>query len=147
MLNLRLNLSIFRLPLFIVLLIGTSIEINAQNIKATEISEFRISVETSNDGIKLTCNKGCSWKELTFNISKTEKPRYINEHGMTSLSENKEDKESKLANFLISITKTKNGFTFEGIEGTSWKTLSFSCSNENYYQTIDQNGMTTDDIK
>jgi hypothetical protein len=44
--------------------------------------------------------------------------------------------------FLFLINKTKDGLTFEGVKGTAWKSLSFSCPNGRCHQFIDQNGMT-----
>ena len=143
--NLRQKSSIFSITLFIALLIGASCNILAQNEVTSEVSEFQILVETNDGGIRLTCKEGCAWKELTFNISETEKAKEIDEYGMTSSKANKNTEESNLANFLISISKTKVGFAFEGIEGTSWKNLNISCSNNNCYHTIDQNGMTKED--
>jgi hypothetical protein len=53
---------------------------------------------------------------------------------------NKEE-DQNLANFLFTIEKTENGISLVGMEGTSWKTLSFSLA-KNARQAIDQNGMT-----
>lgn len=136
--NLRQKSSIFSITLFIILIIGASCNIFAQKKVTSEISKFLILVETTNDGgIKLTCKEGCAWKELSFNIPGTEKSQAIDQYGMTS------KEESRGSSFLFTIKKTKDGLNFEGLKGTAFKNLSFSCPKGNCHQAIDQNGMTT----
>jgi hypothetical protein len=61
---------------------------------------------------------------------------------MSSLKRDKTVKDANFANFLFTIKKTKEGLSFEGIEGTAWKKLSFSCPKGVCHQYIDQRGMT-----
>ena len=50
-------------------------------------------------------------------------------------------KDSNLADFLFTITKTYNGIKLKGIEGTAWLDLSFSLT-KNKKQAFDLYGMT-----
>ena len=118
--------------------IGTAL---AQDKEQKEISEFLIVVEAEKGSIKLTSNRGCAWKELTF-TTKPDKPQAINQYGMTSLDEKNEDKDQKLADFLFTITVSNDGLVLKGFEGTVWTTLTGNCGSPSCKSTIDQNGIT-----
>lgn len=60
---------------------------------------------------------------------------------MTQLDRVSSIKDSKLADYLFTITKTKNRIALTGIEGTAWKELSFTLPKSGN-QKIDQFGMT-----
>ena len=60
---------------------------------------------------------------------------------MTRLDNVSSSKDSNLADFLFTITRTNNRIELKGIEGTAWTDLRFSLS-EDKKQAIDQNGMT-----
>ena len=77
---------------------------------------------------------------MSFSLN-NERPQAIDEYGMTELNKSTSNKDANLADFLFTITKTKNGVELKGINGTSWKTLSFSLAT-NVRQAIDQDGMT-----
>ncbi len=107
----------------------------------TELSKFMILIETGVNGIKLKGIEGCAWKELSFNVPFAEKAQAIDQYGMT---QNRTKEESANSSFLFTITRTDNGIALEGIKGTAWIKLSFSC-NGNCQQAINQNGMTGND--
>lgn len=106
----------------------------------TEKTKFLILLEKTKDGIKLSGVQGCAFKELSFSL-KDYNSQAIDQFGMSSLKRDKPEKDNNLANFLFTIKKTKEGFSLEGIEGSTWKNLSFNCSGT-CRQFIDQNGMT-----
>ena len=122
--------------LFIFLLLGLSTNLVAQ--KPIKSTWFQILVETNETGIKLTGKKGCSFKELTF-TTELNKAQAIDQDGMVALKTTQPV--NKLRSFLFTITKTKEGLSFEGLEGTSWKKLSFKCPENKCFQIIDENGM------
>jgi bla regulator protein BlaR1 len=113
----------------------------SQTDSTPELTKFLILVETTDDGIILTSEQGCAFKKLTFTL-KDDNTQAVDQFGMSSLNRDKTVKNSNLANFLFTIKKTKEGLSFEGIEGTAWKKLSFSCPKGKCYQYIDQYGMT-----
>ncbi len=117
-----------------------SSELIAQEKKSSDLKDFKISLENSKNGIKIYSLKGSAWTELTFSIIK-EQPQAIDEYGMTNLDEVLSNKDSKLADYLFVITKTKDGIVLKGIEGTAWTVLSFSLPKTGK-QVIDQFGMT-----
>lgn len=98
----------------------------SQNQNAPEIASFLILVETTDDGFKLACEKGCAWKTLTFSLNPY-KPQAIDQWGMTSLEEHRNAaKDSNLDDFLFTIQKTeKNLVSLEAVTGTGWKKLGF----------------------
>jgi hypothetical protein len=59
---------------------------------------------------------------------------------MTHIDKVSTDKDPKLADFLFTVTKTKDGIALQGIEGTAWKELRFPLQN-NRKLSIDQFGM------
>lgn len=110
-----------------------------ENISA-DLKEFKITIEKTDTGIKVQSDKGSAWIDLSFSLTNN-KPQAIDEYGMTQLGKVATNKDSKLADYLFTITKTKDGMTLKGIEGTAWKELSFSLQ-KNGRQAIDQFGMT-----
>lgn len=118
-------------------LIASSLILMAKEKKSTD---FKIIMEKTDDGIKMTCENGCAWKELTFSINEFEW-QTVDEYGMTEVNKSSSDKEPKQAEFLFTLKKTKEGIILKGIEGTVWTDLSFSLL-KYQRQAIDKLGMT-----
>lgn len=97
-------------------------------------------MERNKKGIKIHSLEGSAWIDLTCQI-KNNQAQAIDEYGMTELNKVSADKDATLADFLFTITKTKNGIVLKGIEGTAWTDLSFSLPLNNK-QAIDQFGLT-----
>lgn len=112
----------------------------AQEIISADMKEFKITIEWTDNGLKLQSDKGSAWIDLSFSLAKN-KSQAIDEYGMTQLGNVSTNKDPKLADYLFTITKTKDRITLTGIEGTAWKELSFSLK-KNSRQAIDQFGMT-----
>ena len=117
-----------------------SSELVAQEKKSDDLKNFKVVVEKTDNGIKMQSVEGSAWIDLSFSIN-NDKPQAIDEYGMTELNKISSEKDSNLADFLFTITKTENGIVLKGIEGTAWTDLSFSLL-ENGKQAIDQFGMT-----
>ncbi len=129
------------LNLFILLFVLTAgLESVAQEKKSTDLKDFKLVVEKTESGIKMQGVKGTAWIDLSFTIN-NDRPQAIDEYGMTYLDNVSSNKDSNLADFLFTITRTDKGIELKGIEGTAWTDLSFSLA-ENGKQAIDQNGMT-----
>ena len=47
-----------------------------------ELADFAITAERSDDGIRMTCAKGCAWTELTW-AAPANTPQAVDEYGMT----------------------------------------------------------------
>jgi len=105
-----------------------------------DLKNFKVVVEKTDKGIKLQSIEGSAWIDLSFSIN-NDRPQAIDEYGMTELNKISSDKDSNLADFLFTITKTENRIILKGIEGTAWTDLSFSLL-ENGKQAINQFGMT-----
>ena len=117
--------------------------VNAQTESTLEASKFLILIENTKDGIKLTSRKGCAFKELSFSL-KVGQTQEIDQFGMRNPSDKvRVVNDDNLASFRFKITKINDGtaleVSIEGIEGTSWKKLSFSIPDSS--QLIDENGM------
>ena len=112
----------------------------AQEKKSDDLKSFKVVVEKTDNGIKMQGVEGSAWIDLSFSIN-NDRPQAIDEYGMTELNKISSDKDSNLADFLFTITKTENGIILKGIEGTAWTDLSFSLL-EKGKQAIDQFGMT-----
>lgn len=108
--------------------------------KSSELKEFKVIVEKTDNGIKMQSVKGSAWVKMAFRLNNYQ-PQAIDEYGMTELKKNSLDKDANLADFLFTISKTENGIVLKGIEGTAWTDLTFSLD-ENGKQAIDQFGMT-----
>jgi len=132
--------KLFTKSLIAIMVLTASNEVLAQEKKSTDLKDFKIVVEKTENGLKMESLKGSAWTELTFSIN-NDQPQAIDEWGMTDLDKVSTNKDSNLADFLFTITKTEDGIVLKGIEGTAWSDLSFSLS-ENERQAIDQFGMT-----
>jgi hypothetical protein len=119
---------------------SVSSESIAQERISADLKEFKITIERTDNGLKMQSDKGSAWIDLSFSLAENE-PQAIDEYGMTQLDKVSTNKDPKLADYLFKITKTKDGITLMGIEGTAWKELSFSLK-KNGRQAIDQFGMT-----
>lgn len=126
--------------LIALILFTLSSEIMAQEQSSSDLKHLKITIEKTDNGLKMHSSEGSAWNNLSFNLV-YDKPQAIDEYGMTQLDKVSSDKDSKLADYLFTITKTKDGISLTGIEGTAWKELSFTLS-ENGTQMIDQFGMT-----
>lgn len=126
---------------FIALFVMTvSSELIAEEKNSTDLKEFKITIEKTDNGLKMQSDKGSAWIDLSISL-RNNKLQAIDEYGMTQLGKVATNKNPKLADYLFTITKTKDGVTLTGIEGTAWKELSFSLQ-KNRRQVIDQFGMT-----
>jgi len=114
----------------------------AQPDETPDVSEFTVILKTSADGVQLTCKKGCAWKELKFSTVVGDGPQAVDQYGMTPLPRQRSTEQSDLSNFVMTIKRTQDGISLQGLEGTAWKTLTFGPVPERG-QAIDQNGMTT----
>jgi hypothetical protein len=112
--------------------------------RTVEVSKFLILIQNTDNGLKLKCEEGCAWKELSFSL-KDDKFQAVDQYGMTTIDRDKPSDDDKLSNFLFEIQRTKNGISFGGKEGTAWTKLNFSCPDNKCNQYIDQYGMTTKD--
>lgn len=81
---------------------------------------FTIYFDKTMEGkIILTCFEGCEWDKLEY--GEFDEPAFINQDGFTS-----EDKLDE-SDFLISITQIRHDMVVEGLKGTIWRELNFSC--------------------
>lgn len=136
--------SILRMPLmafvtaFFVLALSTASMAQVQS--SAGLSEFKISIERTDNGLKLHSFNGTAWINLSFRLANGQ-PQLIDEYGMTEAGNTSAHKDPALADFLFTITKTKNGMILTGMEGTAWKELSCSLP-KNGRVVITQLGMT-----
>ncbi|MBR9777643.1 MAG: hypothetical protein GYB55_22510 [Cytophagales bacterium] len=130
----------FSIMLMVLLFLTATSELVAQE-KTSELKDFKLIIEKTDNGIKMKSEKGSAWIDLSFSLNNY-RPQAVDEYGMTELKNVSENKDEKLADFLFTITKTENGIELKGIEGTAWTELKFSLV-ENKQQAIDQFGMTS----
>lgn len=123
-----------------IFLLALSSGLLAQEQGSPDLKDFTIIIEKTENGIKMESPKGSAWMNVSFRMAR-EKPYAIDEYGMTTLESVSPKKDPDLADYLFVITKTKDGIILKGIEGSAWKELRFSLSN-NEKQTINQFGMT-----
>lgn len=126
--------------LIVLFVVTVSSESIGQGKILTELKQFKITIEKTDSGLKMKSEKGSAWVNLSFSLSNN-KPQAIDEYGMTQLGKVATNKDPELADYLFTITKTKDGITLTGIEGTAWKKLNLSLQ-KNDKQAIDQFGIT-----
>lgn len=127
------------LHLFIIAFsLTASSQLIAQEKKNENLNEFKVVIEKNNNGVKLKCEEGCAWKELSYSMNDY-RPQAIDKFGMSELNKDRSNKDLNLSGFLFTVTKTKTGIDLKGIKGTAWTNLSFSLL-ENKQQAINQFG-------
>ena len=132
--------SLFTNSFIAVFLLTLSSGLMAQNQNFSDVKDFKIKIEKTDNGLKMQSLKGSAWVDFSFSLP-NDRPQIIDEYGMTQLDKVSTNKDANLADYLFTITKTKNGIKLTGIEGTAWKELSFTLT-KNGQQMIDQFGMT-----
>jgi hypothetical protein len=136
-LNFKKLISNTLIALFI---LTVSSELIAQEKKANDLKSFKIVIEKTDKGINMQSVEGTAWIDLSFNL-KNDQTQAIDQYGMTELNKVSSNKDSNLADFLFTITKTDSGIKLKGIKGTAWIDLSFSLI-KNKKQAFDQYGVT-----
>lgn len=121
------------------LLLTAYSSIIAQQEHPNHLKDFKIIITKTKDGITLNSPVGSVWGDLTFKL-KNGKTQAIDEFGMTDLKKGNGDKSPHHADYLLTITRTKDGIELRGIEGTAWGGLSFTLG-KNHSQAINQYGM------
>ncbi len=72
-----------------IFLVGAISYSSFEEEKQSDTANFEISIQKKDDGVKLKCSEGCSWKKLSYSHSDKNHIQKINEHGMvTASSEN-----------------------------------------------------------
>ncbi|WP_226391058.1 hypothetical protein [Penaeicola halotolerans] len=104
----------------------------------SDLKEFKILIEETDNGIKMISEEGTAWKELSFKFDK-KKPHLIDAYGVTTLDEMPVREASVYADFQFTIVKEKDRIVLKSNEGTAWKELSFSFA-KNGRQRINQFG-------
>ena len=127
------------IPVVAISIFTFSTKLIAQEPGSKELRNFNITIEITDTGLKMQSSKGSAWLKTSFDIA-NDVPMAIDEYGMTELGEVSSTKDSLLADYLFTITKSENGIILKGIEGTAWKELKFPLK-INEKQTIDQFGM------
>lgn len=113
----------------------------ASQSEDNSMADFLILIESSPNGLALTCDKGCAWEKLSFSLS-TGNEQVVDQFGITTLDTYKTTEGSERPDFLFSIKKISTGIFLRGKKGTAWTRLSFSCYENTCYQYVDQSGMT-----
>lgn len=132
--------GLLAISLITLLLAATYTFTIAQDNRSSDLKPFKIILEKTENGIALKSLMGCAWNSLSFSIGYDE-IQAIDEYGLTKLTDASPAKDSTVAHFLFTITKTNDGIILNGIEGTTWTELSFTLL-QNEKQAIDQFDMT-----
>lgn len=102
------------------------------------LNQFKLRMEKTDKGIEIHSLEGSAWSNLSFSLSDNQQ-QAVDEYGMAELDKSTGN-DPKLADFLFTISESKNRVILKGIQGTAWKELSFTLS-RGQEQTIDQLGM------
>lgn len=105
----------------------------------SKTSNFVIFAERTDEGVELTCKRGCAWKTLGWTCSESEACRWgIDPMGMFSPSSGSASEDFQ----IIFETGTDTG-ELTCRKGCAWKTLTWSCGSDPCEARIDFNGITT----
>lgn len=129
------QISLLSVLLTIMLIVTT-----AFSTKNSDLKDFKIEFQSSNNGLKLIGQKGTAFKELSFSIRENVQ-QSIDQFGMTIPETEKSAKDENLADFEFTIEKVNKEYVLVGKKGTAWTRLTFTFSPNNK-AIVDQNGVT-----
>ena len=102
-------------------------------------SDFDLNVTWDDDKLYLSCSSQCAWSSLSFSYTPFV-PVLFDNHGMVS-SDRERSENSDLDPFLLSVMRDGKGVSFEGLEGTHFRKLGFSCGSSPCDRRIGPQGM------
>ncbi len=129
------HIALFSFLLTIMLMMTTGF-----SEKNSDLKDFKIEFQSTNNGLKLIGQKGTAFKELSFSL-KENVQQGIDQFGMTIQETKKNTKDDNLAEFEFTIEKVNKEYVLVGKKGTAWTRLSFTFSPTNK-AIVDQNGVT-----
>ena len=120
---------------------GADTNSNSNDIVEREAaaSAFEIGFKRKGTETLLSCTSGCSWTNLSFD-QRNYGVQYVNNDGMVELEEVNNTSGSM---FLLKLTDDGANMKVEGLSGTTFKSLSFSCGEE-CDAMLNQDGMISD---
>ncbi|SEL40628.1 hypothetical protein [Parapedobacter koreensis] len=105
--------------------------------------DFKIEISEDGKVTTLICQHGCAWKELSFTKPTHGDAAMVNQFGMASFDEgNTAAADGSLAEFSFTITKKAGKYVLKGVNGTAWKSLSFSLKPYAAPRVLDASGVT-----
>lgn len=111
-------LSNFKRLFFTLLIAIPLMSLSAQEAETNALSDFKIVIEKTQEGVNMQCIKGCSWNQLGFSLNFFRPIVYVDKNGMA-------DKDSA-GEFLFKVTGNKKLIILEGLEGTAWTELTMT---------------------
>lgn len=108
-----------------ILILGFCTSSLAQSEAEIKLVPFLINVESTENGLKFTCPKGCAWTTLSFSL-KTGEIQAVNQEGMTNEISNHVNEDNGLADFHFEVSKDDRNIYLKGLKGTAWLDLSFT---------------------
>jgi len=129
---------------FLVLFLFTiSCSVKAQLKEMNPLSKIKIEIQNTKKGVTLKAMEGCAWSVLGFNLTEGQSQN-IDNFGMVGQNDPLAVNTSSHSDFLITITKTREGFRLDGIKGTSWVALTFRLA-VGKKSTFDDTGVWSED--
>lgn len=107
--------------------------------QSVSVTSFKIGMEIKNQEIKMICEQGCAWKELSY--TNDLKERVIDATGVKTIDKISHGNDD-ITRFSFQIKQTNSGFELKSLNGTAWKSLGFTLS-KNQMATIDKYGVST----
>lgn len=112
------------------------------NVEAQDdgLKDFNIKVGMKQNTFILTCDKGCAFTELTFQLDEGSAPVWIDEEGMASEKDDGISSDA-LADFHFSFEWDGEEVRCESTTGTRWEYVTFSCSEQKCNAVLDKAGV------
>ncbi|MEO5798916.1 MAG: hypothetical protein ABIZ70_09140 [Gemmatimonadales bacterium] len=90
---------------------------------ARPINRFSVTLERTSRGWKAQCDSGCSWTELSVSCPENCRTQIDADGVAGSVKEGKTE-----SAFGMVISRTAKGWQAEGIVGTDWKKVRWTCA-------------------
>lgn len=87
-----------------------------------QTADFGIHFKKDGEKLRLICDKGCDYNELSYDLSDFKSPKYFNENGETKAGD-------LSGTYLFSIQEVEDGsYKIEGLKDTAWESYVFKTS-------------------
>jgi hypothetical protein len=103
--------------------------------------DFVITVTSTLRSFELACERGCTWTTLRFSTSPDSAPEVIDQFGLIAKTPIPNSVQPRPVSFLFAVQRTTSAVKLQGLLGTAWAALTYSCNQNGCTQTIDERGM------
>ncbi|MDC7997311.1 hypothetical protein [Gilvibacter sediminis] len=122
------------------LTVFTGLTASAQLGDTSQKKTFNLTIAKDGKQIVMACRSGCAWETLSFESPRRGLSVTVDQFGMKGDRQTASNPD-ELSEFSFSIAKMRGEYKLIGLEGTAWKTLTFTLPEDDSEATISTGGV------